>query len=254
MNILIERENRVVIVRLNRPYAKNALNSELMREMMDHLRVLDHDRDVGCFVITGSEHFFSAGADIKEMQEKSYIDMFHEDFFSGWDAFSALRTPKIAAVAGFAFGGGCELAMMCDMIFAADTARFGQPEITIGVMTGMGGSQRLTKLVGKAKAMDMILSGRSMGADEAERTGLVARVMPAASLMTETLNAARIIASYGKPAAMAAREAVNRALELGLQEGILFERRTFHALFATEDQKEGMRAFAEKRQPKFNGR
>ncbi|MET3233666.1 UNVERIFIED_ORG: enoyl-CoA hydratase [Burkholderia sp. 1263] len=253
MTILIERRDRVAVIRLNRPKAMNALSSEVMEEIVCAMQTLDRDPQVGCFVLTGSEKVFAAGADIKEMQGKSYMDMFNEDFFAGWDNFAALRTPKIAAVSGFALGGGCELAMMCDMIFAAETAVFGQPEIRLGVIPGMGGSQRLTKLIGKAKAMDMILTGRTMAADEAERAGLVARVIPADRLMEETLAAAATIAGYGKVTAMVAREAVDRALELGLREGLLFERRTFHALFATEDQKEGMRAFVEKKTPEFKG-
>ncbi|MEN8505190.1 MULTISPECIES: enoyl-CoA hydratase [Paraburkholderia] len=254
MTILIERRDRVAVIRLNRPKAMNALSSEVMEEIVCAMQTLDRDPQVGCFVLTGSEKVFAAGADIKEMRGKSYMDMFNEDFFAGWDNFAALRTPKIAAVSGFALGGGCELAMMCDMIFAAETAVFGQPEIRLGVIPGMGGSQRLTKLIGKAKAMDMILTGRTMAADEAERAGLVARVIPADRLMEETLAAAATIAGYGKVTAMVAREAVDRALELGLREGLLFERRTFHALFATEDQKEGMRAFVEKKTPEFKGR
>ena len=254
MTVFIERKGRVAIVQLNRPEVLNALNSETMTEMVRQMRILDRDPEVGCFIVTGSERVFAAGADIKEMKDKSYMDMFYEDFLAGWDEFAALRTPKIAAVAGYALGGGCELAMMCDMIFAADTAKFGQPEIKLGVIPGMGGSQRLTKLVGKAKAMDMILTGRMIGADEAERAGLVARVIPADQLMTETLATAEAIAAYGKAAAMVAREAVDRALELGLREGILFERRTYHALWATADQKEGMAAFVEKREPQFEGR
>lgn len=254
MTILVERKGRVVVVKLNRPQALNALNSNVMQQMVAKLQPLDRDPEVGCFIITGSEKAFAAGADIKEMEGKSYMDMFYEDFFAGWDGFAALRTPKIAAVSGYALGGGCELAMMCDMIFAAESAKFGQPEIKLGVIPGIGGSQRLTKLVGKAKAMDMILTGRMMGAEEAERSGLVARVIPNKKLMDETLTAAEAIATYSKPAAMVAREAVDRALELSLQEGVLFERRTFHALFATEDQKEGMRAFIEKRKPAFKGK
>ncbi|CAB3793325.1 enoyl-CoA hydratase-related protein [Pararobbsia alpina] len=254
MNVHIEQHGRVVIARLNRPAAKNALDSQTAYELVHKLKVLDRDSDVGCFVLCGSADYFAAGADIKEMKDKSCMDMLNEDFFSAWDGFCTLRTPKIAAVAGFAFGGGCELAMMCDMIFAADTARFGQPEIRLGVIPGMGGSQRLTGLIGKAKAMDMILTGRAMSADEAERAGLVSRVVPAARLMEETLAAAHTIAGFGKAATMAAREVVDRALELGLREGILFERRSFHALFASEDQKEGMRAFIEKRTPTFAGR
>jgi enoyl-CoA hydratase len=253
MNIIVERLEGVVVVRLNRPKVLNALNSEVMCEIVEALRPLDRDPEVGCFILTGSERAFAAGADIKELESKSYMEMFHEDFFAGWDAFAALRTPKIAAVSGYALGGGCELAMMCDMIFAADSAKFGQPEIKLGLIPGMGGSQRLTKLVGKAKAMDMILTGRMMDAEEAERAGLVARVIPAEKLMEETLTAAKQIAAYGKTAAIVAREAVERALELGLREGILFERRTYYALWATEDAREGMQAFIEKREPMFKG-
>ncbi|TQV87797.1 enoyl-CoA hydratase [Aliikangiella coralliicola] len=254
MNILIERVGRVAIAQLNRPEALNALNSEVMQELISRLQLLDSDPEVGCIIVTGSEKAFAAGADIKEMKDKSFLQMFNEDFFSGWDAFCALRTPKIAAVSGYAFGGGCELAMMCDMIFAADSASFGQPEIKLGVIPGMGGTQRLTKLIGKSKAMDMILTGRKMSAEEAERSGLVARVFPAKDLLRETISVAEVIASYGKPSAMAARETVEQALELSLREGVLFERRVFHALFASEDQKEGMSAFIEKREPAFKHR
>jgi enoyl-CoA hydratase len=253
-NVLFERHGGVVVARLNRPQALNALSTGLMHELIEGLRPHDRDRSVGCFVVTGSDTVFAAGADIKEMRDQSYMDMFHADFFGGWEAFTALRTPKIAAVAGHALGGGCELAMMCDLIFAADNARFGQPEIKLGVIPGMGGSQRLTRLVGKSMAMDMVLTGRSLGAEEALRAGLVSRVVPGPQLMEETLAAAHLIASHGKVAAMVAREAVDRALELGLREGLLFERRTFHALFATEDQKEGMAAFTGKRKPVFGGR
>ena len=252
--IIIEQQDRVVIVTLNRPAARNALNSEIMNALATDLAPLDRDAGVGCFVLKGSDKAFAAGADIKEMADKSFPDMFGEDFFAAWDRFASFRTPKIAAVSGYALGGGCELAMMCDMIFAADTAMFGQPEIKLGVIPGMGGSQRLTKLVGKAKAMDMILTGRMMDATEAERCGLVARVLPAEKLLEETLTAAQTIAGYGKAATMAAREAVDRALEGGLREGILFERRIFHALVATQDQKEGMAAFIEKRPPQFQGK
>ncbi len=252
--IIVEQQDRVVIVTLNRPAARNALNSEIMNALAAELAPLDRDPGVGCFVLKGSDKAFAAGADIKEMADKSFPDMFGEDFFAAWDKFASLRTPKIAAVSGYALGGGCELAMMCDMIFASDTAMFGQPEIKLGVIPGMGGSQRLTKLVGKAKAMDMILTGRMMDATEAERCGLVARVLPAEKLLDETLAAAKTIAGYGKAATMAAREAVERALEGGLREGILFERRIFHALFATNDQKEGMAAFIEKRPAQFQGK
>ena len=228
-------------------------NLELVPDVMPRTP-LDRDPEVGCFVLTGSEKVFAAGADIKELATKSYMDMFHEDVFAAWEAFTALRTPKIAAVAGYALGGGCELAMMCDLIFAAESARFGQPEIKLGLMPGMGGSQRLTRLVGKAKAMDLILTGRMMDAQEAERSGLVARVIPGDELMTETLAAAQTIAGYSKTATMVAREAVDRAQELSLQEGIRFERRAYHALWATADAHEGMQAFTRKREPVFTGR
>lgn len=252
--IVIEQQDRVVIVTLNRPAARNALNSQIMHALATELAPLDRDASVGCFVLRGSDKAFAAGADIKEMADKSFPEMFAEDFFAAWDRFASFRTPKIAAVSGYALGGGCELAMMCDIIFAAETAMFGQPEIKLGVMPGMGGSQRLTKLVGKSKAMDMILTGRMMDATEAERCGLVARVIPADKLMDEALTAAHTIAGYGKAATMAAREAVDRALEGGLREGLLFERRLFHSLFATADQKEGMAAFIEKRAPDFQGK
>ena len=254
MTFLVERQGRVAIIRLNRPEALNALNSEMMREMVAVMQELDRDSEVGCLVVTGSERAFSVGADIKELASKSYAEMFREDFFVGWDAFTTLRTPKIAAVSGYALGGGCELAMMCDMILAADTAKFGQPEIKLGLIPGMGGSQRLTKLIGKAKAMDMILTGRMMDAEEAERAGLVARVIPATQLMAETLKVADTISKYSKMTAMVAREAVERALEVGLRDGVLFERRTYYALWASEDANEGMKAFIEKREPIFPGR
>ena len=251
MTIQIERQGRVVIVRLTRPQALNALNSEMMHEIVRVMQELDPDPEVGCFVLTGNKKAFAAGADIKELASKSHMDMVHEDFFAPWDRFTAIRTPKIAAVSGYALGGGCELAMMCDMIFAADTARFGQPEIKLGLIPGMGGSQRLTRAVGKAKAMDMLLTGRMMDAEEAERAGLVARVIPAEELLAETLAAAETIAGYGETAVIAAREAVERALEGSLREGILFERRTYYALWSTADANEGMQAFIEKRSPKF---
>jgi enoyl-CoA hydratase len=254
MKILIERQGRVAIIRLNRPKVLNALDSEMMHELVATTQELDSDPEVGCFVITGSEQVFSVGADIKELASKSFIEMHREDFFAGWDAFTALRTPKIAAVSGYALGGGCELAMMCDMIFASDTAKFGQPEIKLGLIPGMGGSQRLTKLVGKAKAMDMILTGHMMDAEEAERAGLAARVIPAKRLMAETLAVAETIANYSKMTVMVAREAIERALDVGLRDGIMFERRTYYALWATEDANEGMQAFIEKREPIFKGR
>jgi enoyl-CoA hydratase len=254
MRLKIERTGRVVRVRLHRPEVLNALDSALMTEMIEALTPLDADPGVGCFIITGSERAFAAGADITEMSEKSAADMMAEDYFAGWESFAALRTPKLAAVGGYALGGGCELAMMCDMIIAADDAKFGQPEITLGVIPGIGGTQRLTRLVGKAKAMDMILTGRLIDAHEAERIGLVSRVVPADRLAAEADAIARQIAWYGKLAAMAARDCVDQALETGLAEGIRYERRAFHALFATEDQKEGMRAFKEKRKASFNGK
>lgn len=254
MNILVEKIGRVVLVRINRPKVLNALSSEVMNELVETLEPLDRDPEVGCIVLTGNERAFAAGADIKELESKDYMDMFHEDFMAGWDRFTALRTPKIAAVAGYALGGGCELAMMCDMIFAADSAKFGQPEIKLGLIPGMGGSQRLTRLVGKSKAMDMILTGRMMGAEEAERAGLVARVIPADELMEEALETAKQIAGFSKAAAMIGRECVNHALETGLREGLTYERRIYYALWATQDAQEGMKAFIEKRDPEFVGR
>jgi enoyl-CoA hydratase len=252
-NVLVERHERVALVRLNRDYALNALNSELLTDMISSMEPLDRDPSVGCFVIAGNQKSFAAGADISEMAPKSFGAMYQEDFFAGWDRFTAFRTPKIAAVAGYALGGGCELAMMCDMIFASDKARFGQPEIKLGVIPGIGGSQRLTKLVGKAVAMDLILTGRMMDADEALRTGLVSRVVPVDDLETEALAAARVIAGYSKPAVMMAKEVVDHAESSGLHEGIRFERRVFHSLFATDDQKEGMNAFLAKRSANFTG-
>jgi enoyl-CoA hydratase len=253
VRLKLEHVGRVVRVRLHRPEVLNALDSELMTELLEALTPLDRDPDVGCFMITGSERVFAAGADIKEMSEKSAADMMTDDFFAGWEAFAALRTPKVAAVAGYALGGGCELAMMCDVIIAADSAKFGQPEITLGVIPGIGGTQRLTRLVGRAKAMDMILTGRLIDAEEAERIGLVSRVVPADRLAAEATEIAEQIAGYGKLAVMAARDCVDRALETGLGDGIRYERRVFHALFATKDQKEGMRAFVEKRSASFTG-
>lgn len=253
MTILIEQQGRVVLIQLNRPQKLNALNTEMMCEMVTAMENLDRNPNVGCFVITGSERAFAAGADIKELASKSYQDMFYEDFLSGWQRLANIRTPKIAAVSGYALGGGCELAMMCDMIYAAENAKFGQPEIKLGVIPGMGGSQRLTKLVGKAKAMDMILTGRMMSAQEAERAGLVARIIPTEQLLDETLEAAQTIANYGKLSVLVARESVNRALEMSLSEGLLFERRMYHALWTTDDQTEGMQAFMEKREPVFVG-
>jgi enoyl-CoA hydratase len=241
-------------VTLNRPEALNALNKATMEELVKAVTGMDADPQVGAVVVTGSAKAFAAGADIKEMQSKGYMDMYAADWFRGWEDFTRLRIPVVAAVSGFALGGGCELAMMCDFIIAGDNAKFGQPEINLGVLPGMGGSQRLTRAVGKSKAMDMILTGRFMDAEEAERAGLVSRVVPAANVVEEALKAAEVIASKSKPVAMVAKEAVNAAFETGLAQGVLFERRVFHSLFATEDQKEGMAAFTEKRQPEFNHR
>jgi enoyl-CoA hydratase len=253
-NILVERRGRVGLVTLNRPEALNALNKATMDELVAAVTAMDTDPEVGAVVLTGSAKAFAAGADIKEMQSKGYMDMYAADWFRGWEDFTRLRIPVVAAISGFALGGGCELAMMCDFIIAGDNAKFGQPEINLGVLPGMGGSQRLTRAVGKAKAMDMILTGRFIDAAEAERSGLVSRVVPAADVVEEALKAAEVIASKSKPVAMVAKEAVNAAFETGLAQGVLFERRVFHSLFATEDQKEGMAAFSEKRQPHFTHR
>ncbi|HEV7873513.1 MAG TPA: enoyl-CoA hydratase [Enterovirga sp.] len=252
--IITETRGRVGLVTLNRPQALNALNSTLVRELNAALEALDADRGIGCIVITGSERAFAAGADIKEMSSLTYPDAYLDDFITSWDRVAARRKPIIAAVAGFALGGGCELAMMCDIILAADTAKFGQPEIKLGVIPGAGGTQRLTRAVGKAKAMDLCLTGRMMDAAEAERAGLVARIVPAASLLEEAMKAAETIASMSLPSVMTAKESVNRAYETTLTEGLRFERRVFHALFATEDQKEGMAAFVDKRPPAFKQR
>ena len=253
-NILVEQQGRVGLVTLNRPSALNALNKATMEELVAAVTVMDSDPGVGAVVITGSGKAFAAGADIKEMADQGYMDMYLADWFRGWEDFARLRIPTVAAVSGFALGGGCELAMMCHLIIAGDNAKFGQPEINLGVLPGMGGSQRLTRAVGKAKAMDMILTGRFIDADEADRCGLVSRVVPAADVVSEALAAAEVIAGKSKPAAMAAVEAVNAAFETGLAQGVQFERRLFHSLFATEDQKEGMAAFTEKRQPEFKHR
>ncbi|OCW57535.1 enoyl-CoA hydratase [Hoeflea olei] len=249
-----ETNGRVAIITLNRPEALNALNSELLAELSEALKRYDADEKIGAIVLTGSEKAFAAGADIKEMQNKDYVGAYLEDFFAGWGDVAATRKPVIAAVAGYALGGGCELAMMCDFIIAADSAKFGQPEITLGVIPGMGGTQRLTRAVGKSKAMDLCLTGRMMEAEEAERCGLVARVVPAAELKATAVKAAEKIASFSLPATMMAKEAVNRADEVTLNEGLRFERRLFHSLFATEDQKEGMGAFVEKRKAQFRHR
>lgn len=250
----ITREGGVVLVQINRPKQLNALNAKLLEEIIAELTPLDKDPSVGCFVLTGNEKAFAAGADIKEMQGKNYADMAASDYFADWDIFTAFRTPKIAAVNGFALGGGCELAMMCDFIIAGIGAKFGQPEIKLGVMAGMGGSQRMTKLIGRAKSMDMHLTGRMMDADEALACGLVARVVEDDQVVEIAMKAAATIARYSKPVTGLIRDAVNRADEVSLAEGLLFERRIFHSLFATEDQKEGMTAFVEKRKPVFKGR
>jgi enoyl-CoA hydratase len=253
--LIVEVEDYVALVRLNRPDALNALNARLMSELAAALTAADANDKVRCIVITGSDKAFAAGADVREMAEKSFVDVYAGDFFaSDPETILRVRKPIIAAVAGYALGGGCELAMMCDVIIAADTARFGQPEVNLGIIAGMGGTQRLARFVGKAKAMDMNLTGRFMDAAEAERCGLVSRVVPAKSLMEEAMKAAQKVAEKSQIAVMAAKEAVNRAFEVPLREGLLFERRLFHAMFATEDQKEGMAAFVEKRQPQFRDR
>jgi enoyl-CoA hydratase len=251
-NILVTTEGAVGVVTLNRPKALNALSSALLAELAGQLEAFDADPAVRCIVLTGSERAFAAGADIKEMASQSYMDMYKSNWFAGaCDRIAAIRKPVIAAVSGYALGGGCELAMLCDFIIAADTAKFGQPEITLGVLPGMGGSQRLTRFVGKSKAMDMCLTGRLMDAAEAERSGLVSRVVPVADLMAETLKIAQKIAEQSAPALMMVKEAVNRSYETTLAEGLRTERRLFHAAFASEDQKEGMAAFTEKRKPAF---
>ena len=249
--ILVEHRGEVGLITLNRPKALNALNTQVLADVVSALEAMEADAGIGAIVLTGSEKAFAAGADIKEMQPKSYVEMYLADFFAGWDAMLRVRKPIIAAVSGYALGGGCELAMMCDFIIAGDNAKFGQPEITLGVMPGMGGSQRLTRFVGKSKAMDMCLTGRMMDAAEAERSGLVSRVVPAADVVAEAIKAAEKIAGFSLPAVMMTKEAVNRSYETTLAEGLRFERRVFHSMFALEDQKEGMAAFAEKRAPNF---
>jgi len=248
-NIIVETRGRVGIIRLNRPNALNALNRALIAELTQAVEAFEADANIGCMLITGSEKAFAAGADIKEMADKTFIDAFGSDFAGNWDRVSRARKPVVGAVAGFALGGGCELAMQCDIVIAADTAKFGQPEIKLGVIPGIGGTQRLTRAIGKAKAMDLVLTGRMMDAVEAERSGLVARVVPAASLMDEAMKTAEAIAALSLPSVMAAKEAVNAAHESSLAEGLRLERRLFHSLFATDDQKEGMKAFVEKRKP-----
>jgi enoyl-CoA hydratase len=252
--ILKDIQGRVALITLNRPEALNALNSQLISELNHALDELESNREIGCIVLTGSAKAFAAGADIKEMAELKYPQIYLDDLFSDSDRVANRRKPIIAAVAGFALGGGCELALMCDFILAADNAKFGQPEIKLGVLPGMGGTQRLTRAVGKAKAMEMCLTGRMIDAVEAERAGLVARIVPQDQLLEEALNVARTIAAKSLPAAMMVKESVNRAFEVSLAEGIRFERRVFHAAFASEDQKEGMAAFIEKRDPAFKNR
>jgi enoyl-CoA hydratase len=253
--IATETQGRVAVVRLNRPQALNALCDQLMEELGQALRGFDADPGIAAIVITGSEKAFAAGADIKEMQGRTYPAVYLDDFIGKrWEAVTQVQKPVIAAVAGYALGGGCELAMMCDIIIAGDNARFGQPEINLGIIPGAGGTQRLTRAVGKAKAMEMVLTGRMMDAQEAERASLVSRVVPAAEVVAEAVKVGEKIAALSAPAVAVAKEAVNRAFETTLAEGVKFERRVFHALFATEDQKEGMSAFAEKRKPAFRNR
>ncbi len=253
--LIVEIEDYTCLIRLNRPDAMNALNIKLMSELADAITAADRNDKIRCIVVTGSDKAFAAGADVREMAEKSYVDVYFDDLFGPEaEAIARTRKPVIAAVAGYCLGGGCELAMMCDLIIAADTAKFGQPEINLGIVAGMGGTQRLTRLVGKAKAMDMNLTGRFMDAVEAERAGLVSRVVPAAQLRDEVMKCAAKIAEKSAVITMTVKESVNRALETTLREGLLFERRAFHAAFATEDQKEGMAAFIEKRQPQFRDR
>jgi enoyl-CoA hydratase len=254
-NIIVETKGKVGLVTLNRPKALNALCAALIKELGQALDAFEADENIGCIVLTGSERAFAAGADIKEMASKTYMDVYLADFITdGWERVTTCRKPIVAAVAGFALGGGCEVAMMCDFILAADTAKFGQPEITIGTIPGAGGTQRLTRFVGKSKAMEMCLTGRMMDAAEAERAGLVSRVVPAAELLPEALKVAEKIAGLSRPVVRMAKESVNRAYETTLAEGVRFERRLFHSTFATEDQKEGMAAFVEKRAPGWKNR
>jgi enoyl-CoA hydratase len=252
--ILVEQRGAVMLVTLNRPQALNALNSEVLKELIAVFSAYDLDDTQHCLVLTGSEKAFAAGADIKEMQSQGFAEMYSSDFFAGWEKVTQTRKPWLAAVAGYALGGGCEVAMMADFIIAADNAKFGQPEIKLGVTPGMGGSQRLAHAVGKAKAMEMCLTGRMMGADEAERAGLVAKIVPASDLVEEALKVAQAIAAMPPLAAVAVKEMINAAFEIPLSQGIRFERRLFHGLFGTEDQKEGMTAFVEKRPGNWKGR
>jgi enoyl-CoA hydratase len=252
--ILVEQKGAVTLITLNRPQALNALNSTVLADLIAAFAAFDADENQHCLVLTGSEKAFAAGADIKEMADQGFASMYSANFFQGWEQVTATRKPWLAAVAGYALGGGCEVAMMADFIIAADSAQFGQPEIKLGVTPGMGGSQRLTRAVGKAKAMEMCLTGRMMGAEEAERCGLVARVVPADALLDEALATAEAIAGMAPLAAIATKEMVNAAFETGLAQGIVFERRLFHGLFGTEDQKEGMNAFVDKRKADWKGR
>jgi enoyl-CoA hydratase len=253
--VLVERQEAVGIIRLNRPSALNALNAQLISELGEAFDDLEFDPEIGAIVLTGNERAFAAGADINEMQAKTYIGAYTEDFITrGWERVGHCRKPVIAAVGGFALGGGCELAMMCDIVIAAETAKFGQPEIQLGTMPGAGGTQRMSRFIGKAKAMDLCLTGRMMDAAEAERAGLVSRIVPADKLLEEAIAIAARIAGMSKPIAMMVKESVNRAFETSLAEGVRFERRLFHATFATEDRKEGMAAFVEKRKPRFRDR
>jgi enoyl-CoA hydratase len=252
--ILVEQRGAVTLVTLNRPQALNALNSQVLADLIAAFAAYDADESQRCLVLTGSEKAFAAGADIKEMSDQGFASMYAANFFAGWEQVTATRKPWIAAVAGYALGGGCEVAMMADFIIAADSARFGQPEIKLGVTPGMGGSQRLTRAIGKAKAMEMCLTGRMMGAAEAEAAGLVARIVPAADLIDEALKTAEAIAGMAPLAAIATKEMVNAAFETGLAQGIVFERRLFHGLFGTADQKEGMAAFVEKRAAEWKGK
>lgn len=249
--IITEQRGHVGLITFNRPKALNALNSVLLRELIDVLEAWDANDKIGSIVITGSEKAFAAGADVKEMADKSFSEAYSERLYSGWDRVCATRKPKIAAVGGYALGGGCEVAMMCDILLASETAKFGLPEITLGVMPGMGGTQRLVRAVGKAKAMELILTGRQLTAEEAERAGLVSRLVPSEDLLEEALKVAERIAGLSSPAVMLAKQTIERAFETTLSEGILHERQVFWSMFATEDQKEGMKAFIEKRSPQF---
>ncbi len=253
-NIRVETKGRVGLITLDRPKALNALNGPLIDELNQALESFENNSNIGCVVLTGSEKAFAAGADIKQMQSMGYPQNYLDDFVGAWERIGHFRKPIVAAVAGYALGGGCELMMMCDIVLAADNAQFGQPEIKLGVMPGIGGTQRLTRFIGKAKAMDLCLTGRMMGAEEAERAGLVSRVVPAARLMEEAMKAAEAVAGMSLPIAMMTKESVNQAYETTLSAGIRFERRVFHAMFATADQKEGMAAFVEKRAPSFKHR